>query len=196
MRPARFLRETVQLKDGRKVVVRPIDRNDAERLISFHDHLSPDSQYYRFFGPKPRLTAAEAAYLAGVDFHQRFAIVAVDGKHIVGVGRFDINEPRHAEAAIVVRDDYQGVGLGTALLLRMREIARGRGLDAFTAEILAENKRMFELLASAGLDIGPPQAGVVRVSAPIDQPVLMKSLQVLSGVAEAILERNPLRRGD
>lgn len=196
MRPSRFLRETITLKDGRKVVLRPIDRNDADGLVRFHAHLSSDSQYYRFFGPKPRLSAAEAAYLARVDFHHRFAIVAVDGKHLVGVGRFDINELRTAEAAIVVRDDYQGVGLGTEILVRMREIARGRGLDAFSAEILAENKRMFDLLRSAGLEVGRPEGGVVKVLAPIDRPVLMKGLQVVAGFAEAVLEKREARKSD
>src|SRR5438552_10364253 len=124
MRPSRLVHETVALRDGRTAILRPIDPSDAERLIDLHNHLSFESQYFRFFGPKPRLTAAEAEYLANVDFHRRFAIVGQvdgeDGEEIVGVGRFDVNEPGTAEAAVVVRDDYQHVGLGTALLLRMR----------------------------------------------------------------------------
>src|SRR5687768_5374321 len=117
MRPARFLREKISLRDGRAVVVRPIDRDDAPALIDFHNHLSPESQYYRFFGPKPRLTPSEAQYLASVDYHKRFALVGEapteDGKQLVGVGRFDVNAPGIAEAAIEVRDDYQHLGLGT-----------------------------------------------------------------------------------
>lgn len=172
--------------------MRPIDSADADRLIDFHDHLSPDSQYYRFFGPKPRLSQAEAEYLAGVDFHQRFAIVAEvtkdDVRHLVGVGRFDINGPRTAEAAIVVRDDYHRVGLGSALLERMREVAKGRGLVSFTAEILAENKAMLDLLQGGGLEVGTPEGGIVRVTAPIDQPVLFKGLQIVANTAETLLD--------
>jgi RimJ/RimL family protein N-acetyltransferase len=199
MRPARLLREKLALRDGREVIIRPIDRDDAERLIDLHNHLSPDSQYYRFFGPKPRLSQAEAIYLAKVDFHQRFAIVAEvtedEDKHIVGVGRFDINAPRTAEAAIVVRDDYHRVGLGTAILQRMREIAKGRGLKAFTAEILAENKGMLDLLGGAGLEVGTPQGGVVRVTTPIDQPVLFKGLQIVAHTAEALLDLRDGKKG-
>src|SRR5437867_1050729 len=151
MRPALFMRESLTLRNGRKVVLRPIDRSDAPKLIDLHDHLSPESQYFRFFGPKPKLSPSEAEYLANVDFHNRFAIVAEvteeKEKHLVGVGRFDINEPGLAESAIVVRDDYQGAGLGTAILTRMREIAKGRGLHAFIAEILAENSKMIDLLS-------------------------------------------------
>lgn len=193
MRPARLVRETITLRDGRDVVLRPIDRDDADALIDLHDHLSPESQYFRFFGPKPRLTHAEAEYLANVDFHRRFAIVAEtiegDGRHIVAVGRFDVNEPRTAESAIVVRDDYQRVGLGTAILDRMREIARGRGLDAFMAEILAENTKMLDLLSTNGISVSAPEGGVVRVVAPIERPVLFKGLQIVARAAESILER-------
>lgn len=198
MRPARFVRETITLRDGRDVVLRPIDRDDADGLIRFHNHLSPDSQYFRFFGPKPRLSAAEAAYLAGVDYHRRFAIVGeaeeAGEKNVVGVGRFDINEPGLAEAAIVIRDDYQHVGLGTAILQRMTEVARGRALKAFTAEVLAENTKMLELLASNGCQVEPPQGGVVRVTAPIERPILLKGLQIVALTAETILERRAAKR--
>jgi len=199
MRPALFVREGFTLRDGRKIVLRPIDRSDAPKLIDLHDHLSPESQYFRFFGPKPKLAPSEAEYLASVDFHNRFAIVAEISedkeKHLVGVGRFDINEPGVAESAIVVRDDYQGVGLGTAILTRMREVARGRGLHAFVAEILAENSRMIDLLAANGLEVSAARDGIVRILAPIETPVLFKGFEIVARATETILEKRPrLRR--
>ncbi len=192
MNPFQFIRESVTLRDGRAVLLRPIDGKDADRLVDLHNSLSFDSQYFRFFGPKPRLTKAEASYLAKVDFAKRFAIVAEmkeeRRKRLVGVGRFDVNEPGLAEAAIVVRDDYQGVGLGTALLQRMREVGRGAGLDAFTAEVLAENTKMLDLLSKNDLEFSPSQGGVVRVRAPIDQPVMFKGLKLAAQLTNNILE--------
>ena len=190
MRPSRLIHEKVALRDGRTVVLRPIDPSDAERLIDLHDHLSFESQYFRFFGPKPQLTPSEAEYLANVDYHRRFAIVAADDDRIVGVGRFDVNEPGVGEAAVVVRDDYQHVGLGTALLTRMREVARGAGLKTFTAEVLAENNRMLDLLHANGLETAGAEQGVVKVIAPIEnQPVLFRGLKVAAEVAGAILPK-------
>lgn len=191
MRPSRLIQEKIALRDGRTVVLRPIDPSDAERLIDMHEHLSFESQYFRFFGPKPQLTPDEATYLANVDFHRRFAIVGeVEGEVIVGVGRFDVNEPGLAEAAVVVRDDFQHVGLGTALLQRMREIARGAGLKFFTAEVLAENNRMLDLLKSNGLEAEAAEAGVVRVIAPIENPpVLFRGLKMAAEVAGALLPK-------
>jgi GNAT superfamily N-acetyltransferase len=195
MRPSRLLREGITLRDGRSVVLRPIDASDAPRLIDLHEHLSTESQYMRFFGPKPRLSAAEAEYLAGVDHHKRFAIVAEveedDEKHIVAVGRFDIIAPGVAEAAIVVRDDYQHIGLGTAILERMREIGKGAGLSSFRAEVLAENTRMLEILEQQGLEVSPAQSGVVLVTAPLDLPVLVRALSVGAQFADAVMQRLP-----
>ena len=199
MRASWLFREKVALRDGRTATLRPIDPSDAPSLIDLHNRLSFESQYYRFFGPKPNLTPAEAEYLARVDFHKRFAIVAeiesAKTKELVGVGRFDVNEPGVGEAAIVIRDDYQHVGLGTAILQRMREIGRGAGLREFAAEVLAENSRMLELLQANGLDVTPAESGLVRVSAPLDLPILLRGLHVGAEFANAVISRLPGREG-
>lgn len=200
MRPSRLLRESVKLRDERQVVLRPIDPADAAKLIDFHNHLSFEAQYYRFFGPKPQLTEAEAAYLANVDFHRRFAIVAEadvdDEKVLVGVGRFDVNEPGVAEAAIVIRDDFQHVGLGTAILDRMREVGKGAGLKAFNAEILAENEQMIGLLEAASIPTEPARAGVVRVQAPLDAPIALKLLRAPGAFLGSLRNLLPERVAD
>ncbi len=197
MRPSRLLRESITLRDERPVVLRPIDPDDAEKLIDFHNHLSFEAQYYRFFGPKPQLTLAEATYLAKVDFHRRFAIVAeaeIDGERcIVGVGRFDVNEPGVAEAAIVIRDDFQHVGLGSAILERMREVGKGAGLRAFNAEILAENAQMIGLLENQNIPTEQARAGIVRVQAPLDAPALLKILRAPGAFAGVLTNLLPHR---
>ncbi|HVL80444.1 MAG TPA: GNAT family N-acetyltransferase, partial [Actinomycetota bacterium] len=198
--PSRLIRETVALRDGRKVVLRPIRADDAPRLIAFHEHLSPESRYFRFFGPKPVLLPEEAEYLAKVDHLNRFAIVAVGtGDHdgeLTAVGRFDLVAPDVAEPAIVVRDDYQGVGLGSAILERMAEIGRGRGVRRFSGEILVENKRMLELLRSTQLEVEVDD-GVVRVSGPVgDWGPVFKALEIVARQATSVAVRGTsLKRG-
>ncbi len=197
MRPSRLLRESIKLRDERSVVLRPIDPDDADKLIDFHNHLSFEAQYYRFFGPKPQLTQEEAAYLANVDFHKRFAIVAeaeVDGERaIVGVGRFDVNSPGVAEAAIVIRDDFQHVGLGTEILNRMREVGKGAGLKAFNAEILAENAQMLGILEANAIPVEDARSGIVKVEAPIDAPIMLKLLRAPGSFALMLANMLPQR---
>jgi GNAT superfamily N-acetyltransferase len=60
---------------------------------------------------------------------------------------------RLAEVAFVVRDDWQGRGVGTLLMKRMSEIAQARGLVGFSADVLASNKSMLMVFQRSGLEV-------------------------------------------
>jgi RimJ/RimL family protein N-acetyltransferase len=73
---------------------------------------------------------------------------------VVGVGQYGIDPKSHtAEVALVVRDDYQGKGVGTAVLSYLTELAQKEGLLGFTAEVLIENAPMMHLFEKMGFDI-------------------------------------------
>jgi GNAT superfamily N-acetyltransferase len=116
---------------------------------------SADSRYRRFHVPKPRLTTAELRYLTELDHRDHEARLAVDRRGIArGVARYVrvADGGATAEVAILVRDDWQGSGLGPALLRRLAEHARSRGIDHFRAVMQADNgraRRPFERLGRA-----------------------------------------------
>ena len=56
-----------------------------------------------------------------------------------------------AEVAFAVPDDMHGRGIASVLLEHLVWQARQRGLEAFTAETLAENSAMLRVFADAGL---------------------------------------------
>src|SRR6185436_12234162 len=58
-----------------------------------------------------------------------------------------------AEAAFTVADEFQGKGLGTALLERLAVIAAGAGIQSFQATTLADNARMIEVFRESALEI-------------------------------------------
>jgi GNAT superfamily N-acetyltransferase len=189
-----FLSEHVRVRDGRRLTVRPIQRDDAGLLIEFHERLSPQSRYLRFFSPFPHLSPKMAEYLAGVDFVDRFALVATadeDGvERIVAVARFDIApDDVVAEVALVVRDDYQGVGLGTAVFGRLLEMARARGVRRLTGNVLADNRRMLQLLRNHGISAGQAEAGIVQFGLPVDDPPSV--MTVLALVARLQRQQGP-----
>jgi len=166
--PAELERD-VPLRDGGTVHLRPIRPDDAPRLQAFHGRLSRDSIFYRFFSPLPVLTDERAAYFAGVDYDRRLAIVAVerdeaDQEQIVGVIRYDRHGEAGAEFALIVEDRYQHHGIGSTLFLALVDAARARGIQILAADVLAENRRMIQLLRDSGLPMQSRRSGnAIRV---------------------------------
>jgi GNAT superfamily N-acetyltransferase len=60
------------------------------------------------------------------------------------------SRPHLAEAAVVIADEWQGRGLGTALVKRLAERAREEGITAFTATVLTSNRHMLDVFARVG----------------------------------------------
>jgi GNAT superfamily N-acetyltransferase len=143
-----------RLRDGEPILVRPIRPDDREELADGMERLSPESRYRRFLAPTSVLTPAQLRYLTEVDHHDHEALVAVqpDTGHGIGVARFvrSLQDPELAEVAVAVADSWQGRGAGTILLDRLTERARDEGIRRFSAEILAENRPMLELIDDRG----------------------------------------------
>jgi len=142
----------VLLADGRSVELRPILPDDEPRLERFHEGLSDATVRNRFFTVHPHLTPLEAHRLTHVDRRLRDAVVALDGRTIVGVGRYEPTELRGvAELGLVVTDSFQGVGLGCALLRAVARMAADRGYGSLVATVLSTNRRMLGVLVRCGL---------------------------------------------
>ena len=150
--------ESVRLRDGSQVMVRPVEPGDREAIRASFERLGPDSRYKRFLSPIDELTERQLDYLTEVDHHDHEALVAIDddgaeGERLgLGVARYVRLEPDgpRAEVAVAVIDDWQGRGLGSALLGRLSERAREDGVEVFTAAVLTENQAVAELLGRLG----------------------------------------------
>ena len=151
------------------VHVRPIRADDGPALVAFHDALSPQSQYLRFFHAHPHLSVAEVERFTHVDYVRRLALVMERDGDLIAVGRYDrLDDEEEAEVAFVVADDYQSHGLGALLLQRLADAARARGLTRFVAETLAGNQRMLGVFRESGFGARTSFDGdVVRVAFPI-----------------------------
>ena len=158
------------LDDGTEITLRPIRRADADELREFHRHLSSESIRRRWFTAHPELSIEEARRFTDVDGDTRFAVVAVCDGELVGVGRYESLPPSaDAECAFVVRDDFQGRGLGTALVSAVIFEARRHGKRRLVAETLPDNVPMIHAFRHAA-----PNAvmafcdGVVEVMIPLE----------------------------
>ena len=106
--------------------VRPIRPDDASLLTDFHARQSPQSIYYRYFSPRPRLTERDVAHLVEVDYVDRMALIALRADELIGVARYDRWRHRaEAEVAFFVDDANHGRGLATVLLEHLAVRASG-----------------------------------------------------------------------
>jgi RimJ/RimL family protein N-acetyltransferase len=154
------------LRDGSTVLIRPVRGTDAPLLADGFARLSARSRQLRFLGPKKMLSAAELRYLTDVDHHDHEAIGALspaEGRG-VGVARYirDADDPRVAEIAVTIADDWQGRGLGGELLARLSDRARQAGIRCFTATVSADNVAMTGLLWKMGAKTAGRSRGTVE----------------------------------
>ena len=128
--------------------------SDKAAIRAAFEHLTPESKYMRFLGLMETLSDSQLRYLTEIDHHDHEALIAYEkeSRNGVAVARF-VRSPEAAgvaEAAVVVDDDWQGQGLGTALSHLLAERAREEGVERFDATLLAANDRMLHLLNGLG----------------------------------------------
>jgi len=67
-------------------------------------------------------------------------------EEIVAVSEFAALDDHTAEVALVVSDEWQRLGLGTALAARTLLAAEARGFDLFVAQVFCDNVGVMRLL--------------------------------------------------
>jgi GNAT superfamily N-acetyltransferase len=143
------------LRDGRQLDIRAYRPNDQDALTAAVARMSSESLYRRFFTVKRHFSERERDFFLNVDFVDHVAVMAwmeeAGRPVIVGGGRYVVVEPGKAEVAFVVIDEYQGRGIGTALMRHLAAIARAAGLQALVAEVLPGNRSMLKVFEQSGL---------------------------------------------
>ena len=163
------------LSDGTWVLIRPINHQDARAEREFIQGLSAESKRMRFLGQVSCPSDEFIDRLTDIDYVNDVALAAVTqegGKEkIVGVSRYAADGTRErCECAVVVADDWQNKGVGTALIQKLIKIAQERGLRLMESTDLAENIEMRELAIDLGFRCrqDPDDAHQVIYSLPLN----------------------------
>jgi RimJ/RimL family protein N-acetyltransferase len=165
---------SLRTRDGREVRVRHMRRSDAQLLERMFYRLSSETRYRRFFVPLDNLeeerVQREAKRLATIDPARETALIAVvdeeGGEEAVGVARYAILEERadSVEASIVMRDDFQAVGLGRQLFDLLVQTALTHGLRHMVLLTHADNLGMISLAQGLGMPFkGHYSAGLYEI---------------------------------
>jgi GNAT superfamily N-acetyltransferase len=94
-----------------------------------------------------------------IDYEADMALVALtssaeEDTQMVAIAHY-LKDPRSnfADSAFLVRDDWQGKGVGTQLMSALVEAARRQGIAGFTADVLAKNEGMLRVFHKSGYPV-------------------------------------------
>lgn len=153
--PRQYIKN-ICLHNGREVTLRPIRPEDAPLEAELFEYLSKETIYFRFFGYVPSLDHGMLSRFTHIDYDREMAIVAEiendEGKkQLIGVVRCVGDAWNEAtENAIVIADNWQGMGLGSIMLAYIIEIARESGYQRIYGTLLKQNKAMYYLYQKHG----------------------------------------------
>jgi acetyltransferase len=161
--PTQYVRET-ETTDGEPVTIRPIRPEDEPLMARFHESLSEESVYMRYFhmlGLDHRTAHDRLTRICFIDYDREMALVAertnpeTGEKEIMGVARLSRQgtAPQEAEFSILISDRYQGRGTGTLLMSDLLKVGKAEGIRRITADILFENYPMQRLGRKLGFNL-------------------------------------------
>ncbi|MFY9166795.1 MAG: GNAT family N-acetyltransferase [Desulfomonilia bacterium] len=133
-----------------EVRFRAIKPSDEEEMRRLFYRFSDRTVYYRYFSPIKVMPHAKMQQYVNIDYINTLSIVGLTGppeeEHIIAEARFvkDRKKPC-GDVAFVVEEQYQGIGIATYLYEMLVTLARERGLQGFTADVLASNKAMMKV---------------------------------------------------
>jgi len=155
----------VRLTDGRSALLRAIRPSDREAFLAFHAGLSEESRYFRYFTARRKLPEHEIRHFTEVDQRDHAGIVAWVAGTLAGHALYDrLADREEAEVALEVADEFQGHGIGTALLEELARLARRAGIRRFLAHVLPTNQKMLQVFQDLGFaEHARFEDGVVRV---------------------------------
>jgi GNAT superfamily N-acetyltransferase len=161
-------RVTLMLPDGAEVILRPAGADDLAAVRELHEHCSAATLRRRYLGGVPGETrlrrllqpAGGVTLLAVTPAGRVVAMASLCAEGDLG------------EIAMLVEDDWQRRGLGTALLRRLRAHAERAGFAALVAHTGADNVAMLRTLRRFGSGSLERDGALVSVTLPAaGQPV-------------------------
>ncbi len=146
---------------GIEVNIRPVRPEDEPLIVRFHEGLSEHSVYMRYFHAlklSQRVAHERLTRICHIDYAREMVLVVVrlePEREIVGIARLSkVYGGDEAEFAILIKDDYQGQGLGRELLKRLLEVAKDEpDIGRVVAYMLPENLGMRRISEQLEFDL-------------------------------------------
>jgi acetyltransferase len=160
---------TQKLKNGIPVLLRPIKPEDEDRLNRLITSLSKETMRFRFFQIIKEMTHDTLTRYCNIDYDREVAIVAElqengDSK-IIGVVRLILDpDGKQGEFAILVGDQWQGLGLGSKLMCSLFDIAKDMRLQRIYGYVMTDNQKMVQLCNKKGFKVENLDEEIAKIS--------------------------------
>jgi len=155
-------------------VIRPSDEEDMRKLFY---RFSDRAVYYRYFSPIKTMPHTTMQEYVNIDYRHIMSIVGIIKEsrieRIIAEGRYALSEDSsYADVAFIVDEKFQGSGIGSFLLQTLITIARKRGIQGFTADVLTENKPMLKVFEKVPFPVhAVVREGAYELSIPFSEEI-------------------------
>ena len=163
---------THTFKNNISVRFRAIKPSDEQEMRRLFYRFSDESVYYRYFIPLKTMPHSKMQEYVNVDYGKVMSIVGVVGDagkgQIIAEARY-VKDPKrpYGDVAFVVDEEFQSIGIATFLYKQLMRLARERGLQGFTADVLPANKEMMRVFEKGAAEVKATlEYGVYRLSIP------------------------------
>ena len=142
----------IKLKDGSKVTLRPLRRQDEKK---FHDFFLAVPEQERMF-IKHRVTDPEVIrdWCQNIDLGRNLPLLALSEDKIIGDATLHQQLggwKRHiGRVSVLVHPQHRGRGLAKALVHEIVEISRNIGMEKVEAEFIGEQEAAIHMFAMLG----------------------------------------------
>jgi len=143
-----------------RLVLRLVRPSDGDALQTYVRGLSPQSRYNRFLGVANELAASELARALAANGRDTLTLLLTstvqDWETVVGESRVALSCTKRAgEFSMSIADDWQHVGVGSALLAEIERKAAADGIELLFGDTLRTNEGMIGLARARGFRLGP-----------------------------------------
>jgi len=162
-------KKTFTAKNGKKITFRPEQANDTEMLWTMFSTLSEKS----ISNLVPPFTRERIeSWTNNINYNKVLAIIALaeeaNTQRIIGSASLNFN-PQEAfkhkvELGVTVHDDYQNLGIGTALLNHMLEVAKMQKLKKVYLIVNTDNNKAISIYKKAGFEIEGKLCKEIRIN--------------------------------
>lgn len=158
-------------RDGRPLRLRAIEPDDVAALLRAFSRMTREQIRLRVFHALTELPEPVARYLCTPEPDKVAAFIVTDDDEgeIRGEARVHFDAVGEtAEFAIAIDPAFSGNGVGWALMTKLIEVSRERGMREIWGHVLAENGPMLDLAARLGFErsvvAGEPGLLLVRMT--------------------------------